>query len=247
MSQMRNRTHVCRLTHKDWDENSDSSHGCEPTQDQQTHPIPPFLDLTPLTPVSLLKIEQPIPHIPFVISRSDMERLTQRHNDRMYKYLGPASVSTPVFNLPELKVSALQYCQASNNGNMWNQFWIMNGLSGVNRVWQRALTYMKIQFPLNAAVWWWAAEERQLFCQFDLRNCADNKKQTPAQFGQIKAKAKVSILLCPRRLFYFHVISSKKNKHMLQLEVLKTHITVAVLWPRDSEWIMQNKPPWSHK
>lgn len=107
-------------------------------------PFPPFsVPSYPLNPVSLLlKIEQPITRIPFVISRSDTEQFTQRQNDRIYKYLHPASEATPILRLPVLKVSALQYCQAGNNGNMWNQFWNMNGfsVSGVNRVWQQALT-----------------------------------------------------------------------------------------------------------
>lgn len=120
-------------------------------------PFPPIgSHLIPLTPVSLLlKIEHPITHIPFVIPRSDTEQLTQKQNDRIYKYLRPASEATPVLSLPAFKVNALQYCQASNNGNMWNQFWNMNGfsVSGVNRVWQQALTQMKSQFTLNAALW----------------------------------------------------------------------------------------------
>lgn len=87
-------------------------------------PFPPFsVPSYPLNPVSLLlKIEQPITRIPFVISRSDTEQFTQRQNDRIYKYLHPASEATPILRLPVLKVSALQYCQAGNNGNMWNQF-----------------------------------------------------------------------------------------------------------------------------
>ena len=90
----------------------------QPTPSSSTGP-----HLIPLTPAYrlLLRIEQPITHIPFVILRSDTTQLTQRQNDRIYKYLHAALEATPVFSLPVLKVTALQYCQVGNNGNMWNQ------------------------------------------------------------------------------------------------------------------------------